>query len=225
MTIKPSGVRPRRPLHWIWLVDCSGSMRLNNWILTLNYALREAIPAMRGQAAKNPESEVIVRTLKFANGAHWMTGEGTRLEQFSWVDVEADSEDATVGEQTHMGAAFRLLAEELRTFPTTARYLPPVLVLITDGEPTDDWRGALNELRSVPWAQRAVRIAIALGPEAKLEPLEKFMDDPEREPFRADEFDSLIHQFCGTPSSSFPQESRSNDPPTTRGKGSDSEVW
>src|SRR5208282_5953002 len=108
MTIRPSGAYAVRQLSWIWLIDCSGSMRLNDKILPLNFAIREAIPAMREQAARNPEMNVIVRTLKFANGAHWMTREGIPLMQFSWIDAEADSEDAIVGEQTHLGAAFRL---------------------------------------------------------------------------------------------------------------------
>jgi uncharacterized protein YegL len=194
MTIRPTGVYAKRQLNWIWLVDCSGSMRLNDKILTLNYAIREAIPAMRDQAAKNSESAVIVRTLKFANGAHWMTREGTPLVQFSWIDVEADSEDATVGEQTHLGAAFQLLAEELRTFPTMGRYLSPVLVLITDGEPTDDWRGPLKELLSVPWAQHAMRFAITVGSGTKLEPLKRFINNPEFQPVRAYDTNMIVHQ-------------------------------
>src|ERR1700676_2637205 len=124
MTIRPSGGYASRRRDWIWLVDCSASMTIENRIQTLNYAIREAIPAMREVAAENPEAQVMVRSLKFSNGARWITREGTPLKQFSWIDVDVHSEDATVGEQTHLGAAFRPLAEELRALPTTGRNLP-----------------------------------------------------------------------------------------------------
>jgi hypothetical protein len=36
-------------------------------------------------------------------------------------------------------------------------------VLISDGHPTDDFEAGLKSMMEVPWAKRAVRIAIAIG--------------------------------------------------------------
>jgi uncharacterized protein YegL len=55
------------------------------------------------------------------------------------------------------------------------RALPPVLVLISDGQPTDDYDAALARLLQQPWAQKAVRLAIALGHDADLEVLQQFI--------------------------------------------------
>lgn len=39
-----------RPLHFVWIVDCSGSMSIEGKIQSLNNAVRESIPphAQRG---------------------------------------------------------------------------------------------------------------------------------------------------------------------------------
>ena len=43
------------------------------------------------------------------------------------------------------------------------RALPPVIVLVSDGQPTDDYKTALAELMEEPWAVKAVEIAIGIG--------------------------------------------------------------
>ena len=55
------------------------------------------------------------------------------------------------------------------------RALPPVLVLISDGQPTDDFDAGVVRLMQEPWAQKAVRLAIALGHDADLEVLQQFI--------------------------------------------------
>jgi Mg-chelatase subunit ChlD len=47
--------------------------------------------------------------------------------------------DGTTSGGTDMGGALRIVAEELKIPPMTDRALPPVLVLISDGKPTDDF--------------------------------------------------------------------------------------
>src|SRR5579863_2302987 len=60
-----------RPLHFIWILDCSGSMKANGKIQALNIAIREAIPALQQAARDNPEAQVLVRALRFSRGAQW----------------------------------------------------------------------------------------------------------------------------------------------------------
>jgi uncharacterized protein YegL len=79
---------------------------------------------------------------------------------------------------TDLGAAMRLVAAELTVPPMSDRALPPVLVLISDGHPTDDYQRALEELLALPWGRRALRLAIAIGRDADREVLEQFVDDP-----------------------------------------------
>src|SRR5688500_4777876 len=132
MAKRPGGQLAKRPLHFIWILDCSGSMASNGKIQALNSAIREAIPHIQAAAKHNPEAETLVRAVKFSTSAQWHIAEPTPVSEFRWVDLSADGE-------TSLGGALSLVAEELRIPPMTTRALPPVLVLVSDGQPTDDF--------------------------------------------------------------------------------------
>jgi uncharacterized protein YegL len=157
-----------RPLHFIYLCDCSGSMEAQGKIQSLNQAIRQSLPAMAAVARENPEARLLVRALRFADRAAWHIGRPTPVEELHWVDLEA-------GGVTAMGEALELLAAELRSPPLEQRALPPVLVLISDGQPTDGFEAGLATLMAEPWARRSVRLAIAMGDDADEEVLQRFI--------------------------------------------------
>jgi uncharacterized protein YegL len=157
-------------------------------IEALNNAIREVIPAMRQAAEGNPEVQFYVRVIRFSSGASWHIAQPTPLSEFKWVDLEAHGE-------TDLGQAFALLAEDLEQMPQNTRMLPPQIVLISDGKPTDDWRGALQVFLNVAWGKRAVRQAIAIGQDADHETLRKFVDNPERPVLRVDNAEQLVRYF------------------------------
>lgn len=66
-----------------------------------------------------------------------------------------------------------------------SRALPPVLLLISDGEPTDEWREGLTKLLKTKWGQKSVRLAIAIGEDANLDVLEQFINHSEIKPLIA----------------------------------------
>ena len=105
--------------------------------------------------------------------------------QFAWVDVSA-------GGVTDMGKGLSLVAEQLKMPPMTDRALPPVLVLITDGYPTDDFKSGLNKLMKQPWGQKAVRLAIGIGDDAGFDVLDKFIGHGEIKALRADNAATLV---------------------------------
>lgn len=188
MALRPGGEYAGRPLQIIWLLDCSGSMAQSGKIEALNNAIREVIPAMRKAAEGNPEVQFFVRAIRFSTGASWHIAEPTLLADFKWVDLVAEGE-------TDLGHAFGLLADDLRELPPGARLLPPQIVLISDGKPTDDWRSGLQALLDLPWGSRAVRQAIAIGHDADHETLRKFINHPERPVIRADNAEQLVRYF------------------------------
>lgn len=173
-----------RPLHFIWIADYSGSMA-GDKIQTLNFAIREAIPAMQKTAEENPNAQVKVRAVKFSNGAQWHVAQPTPVEDFRWTDLAADG-------VTDMGKALSLVAEQLKVPPMEEKALPPVLVLLSDGEPTDDFASGLKALMDQPWGQKAIRIAIAIGSDAKLDVLQKFIGHTERKPLQANNAPDLV---------------------------------
>ncbi|MFM7674648.1 MAG: vWA domain-containing protein [Synechococcus sp.] len=157
-----------RPLHFLYLCDCSGSMAAQGKMQALNQAIRQSLPGMAEVARQNPEARLLVRAVRFADQARWHIAEPTPVEQLQWHDLEA-------GGVTAMGEALELVAAALETPPMEERALPPVLVLISDGQPTDDFERGLRRLLRQPWAQKAVRLAIALGHDADLEVLQQFI--------------------------------------------------
>ena len=167
----PGGALANRPLHFFWMVDCSSSMA-GDRIGAVNHAIQECIEPMREEAAGNPNAQLYIHTLKFASGASWVTAEPVPIEEFAWEDVEANG-------ITDMGKAFELLAGQLSMPPMPARALPPVIVLLTDGNPTDDWKRPLEKLLKMPWGKKAVKVAIAIGKDAERSVLEAFTGNSE----------------------------------------------
>jgi uncharacterized protein YegL len=157
-------------------------------IEALNNAIREAIPHMRTVAEENINAQLLVRAIKFSNGAQWHISQPTPVDSFEWVNLTADG-------VTDMGKALSMVAEQLKMPPMTDRALPPVLALITDGQPTDDFSGGLKELMNQPWGKKAVRIAIAIGEDADSEVLQKFIGNSEIKPLHANNPEALVKQI------------------------------
>jgi uncharacterized protein YegL len=185
MSRRPGGELASRPLHFIWIADASGSMSDGGKIQALNNAIREAIPHMKKVADDNPNAQVLVRAVKFSNGAQWHISQPTPVADFAWTDLPADGE-------TDMGKALSLVAEQLKMPPMSERALPPVLVLISDGQPTDDLDKGLKDLLDQPWGKKAVRIAISIGQDADDEVLQKFIGHPEMKPLQANSPEALV---------------------------------
>lgn len=190
MNIRPGGELSARPLNFIWVCDCSGSMQ-GDKIQQLNFAIREAIPHMRKVADDNPHAQVMVRAIKFSTGAQWHIKEPTPIDVFEWKDL-------IVKGRTDLGEAFKLLTDCLRMPPMPERALPPVLALISDGRPTDSYKRVLKELLDLPWGKKAVRIAIAIGKDAKHSVLQEFINHVELKPLQANNPEALVRYIRWT---------------------------
>lgn len=173
----PGGPMANRPVHFIWLLDCSYSMQ-GEKIGQLNYAIREAVPAMRSVAQDNPAAQLLLRTMTFSTTARWHHQDPVPVEQFTWQDVQVDG-------TTNLGDALHLVARELDTPPMPQRALKPVLALVSDGVPTDDWKAGLRAVDATPWGRKAVRVAIAIGADADRTVLQEFLGNPELQPLDA----------------------------------------
>jgi uncharacterized protein YegL len=169
----------RRPLHFIYICDCSGSMQARGKIQALNQAIRDSLPAMAAVARDNPEAQLLVRVLIFADQARWHLAEPTPVEelQHRWSELRA-------GGLTAMGQAMEVLAAALDPAVMDQRALPPVLVLISDGAATDDFDAGMAALLRQPWARKSVRLALAIGHDADEDDLQKFIGPVASRPSR-----------------------------------------
>ena len=186
MSRRPGGELASRPLHFFWICDCSGSMQADGKIQSLNNAIKEALPHMQHAAEENPNAQVFVRAARFSDGAQWHVAVPTPVTDFRWTDLKA-------GGMTDMGKAIRMVAEQLRIPPMSDRALPPILVLVSDGQPTDDYAAAMRELLDLPWGKRAVRIAVAIGVDADQDALQVFVGNPEIPVLQANNAETLVN--------------------------------
>ena len=138
----------------------------------VNNTIQECIPEMRNSADNNPNAQLLIRALQFSSGASWITTSPVPVENYSWEDMEANG-------LTELGKAFDLLAAQLSIPPMPARALPPVIVLLSDGQPTDDYKKSLDKLKGMPWFRKAVKIAISIGQDADDDVLIEFTGNKE----------------------------------------------
>ena len=181
---RAAGPVVNRPLHFIFIADCSSSMS-GGKIQTLNQAIKEAVLHMRDVAESNPNVEVLVRAIRFSTNALWHVSQPTKVDVFEWPDLPAYG-------VTAMGRALFLAADALKSPPMPERALPPVLVLISDGQPTDDFNGGFEALMAEPWGEKAVRLSIAIGEDADIDTLRRFAGRAGIQPLQARNAGDLV---------------------------------
>lgn len=168
MTERPGSTLAARPLHFFIVADCSGSMAADGKMQALNNAIRETLPHLVDVANQNPHAALLVRSIAFSSGARWHIEQPTPVDRLEWQNL-------TTGGYTDMGAALDLLAPQLGPPAMEERSLPPAILLISDGMPTDDYKPAMGRFLDEPMGRRAVRMAVGIGRDADLEVLERFI--------------------------------------------------
>ena len=165
---RPGGELATRPIHFFWVVDCSGSM-YGEKIGIVNNTIQECIPEMRSAADNNPNAQLLIRALQFSSGASWITSSPVPVEDYGWEDMDTNG-------LTELGKAFDLLAAQLSIPPMPERALPPVIVLLSDGQPTDDYKKSMEKLKKLPWFRKSVPFPEEIFCGKKLQFLLSFSD-------------------------------------------------
>jgi len=151
---------PMRKMVVFLIIDTSGSMS-GQKISAVNTACRELIPELADLPTIGGDTHVNVAVLEYSSGARWITAKGPiDVESFSWTDLEAAG-------ITDIGTAFNALNEKLSSkYFKTGEFIAPVIIVTTDGEPTDDWKPALAALKQNGWYKAAIKVGVAIGDEA-----------------------------------------------------------
>ncbi len=194
-----------RPLPVIILADVSGSMGATGKIDALNEAIAEMIETFSEEDSSLAEIHVSVITFGHSGASiHKLLGPAGKTQ---WEPMEASG-------RTPMGEAFalaRTLIEDRNTIP--GRAYRPTLVLVSDGVPTDDWRGPLEELLTSERASKAARFAMGIGADADYGTLTAFLASDNGRVFEAHEARE-INKFFRWVTMSVTARSRSATPNT-----------
>lgn len=165
---------PRRALNIFYILDTSGSME-GTPIGTLNNAMTETVKILSEEAEKNADALLKIAVLEFNGRCKWVNPAGPEeMNDFVWQPLDA-------GGTTEIGSALKELNDKLSREKflksMTGNYLP-IIIFMTDGEPTDDYRKQLDLIRENKWFKRATKIGFGIG-DADLKTLVEIVNDPE----------------------------------------------
>jgi len=170
----------RKSLVIFFLIDTSGSMK-GTKMGELNTAMEELMPEIRrvGEA----DTDVKVAVLTFATHLAWMYPEPISIEEFEWSRLSPAG-------ITNMGAAFEELAIRLSRnsfLNSPSLSFAPVIFLMTDGYPSDDYKRGLKRLSENSWYRHGLKVALGIGKEANDDMLAEFTGTS----------DTVVHAYSG----------------------------
>lgn len=155
---------PRKDLHVFYILDTSKSMKEDGKIETLNAAMKETLEALQAEAKKNADAKLHAAVMEFNSGANWITQHGPEAleEDFIWTPL-------STGGLTDLGAALTELNAKLSKktwLDSMTGALMPILIFMTDGQPTDNYRKGLELIRKNKWFLESTKIGFAIGEDA-----------------------------------------------------------
>ena len=170
----------KKSLVIFFLIDTSRSM-VGKKIGELNTVMEELIPEIRrvGEA----DTDVKIAVLTFGTQVRWMYSEPILIEDFEWSRLRADG-------VTNMGEAFRELSSRMSRnsfLNSPSLSFAPVIFLMTDGYPSDDYKAGLEALKANSWYKFALKAALGIGSEANDEMLAEFTGTK----------DTVVHAYSG----------------------------
>ena len=168
---------PRKIMTLFYVVDTSGSMT-GDKIGSVNSAMEEAITVdLPDISTANDDAEIRVAIMQFSSGCSWITPSSGSIGigDVIWNDLHPSG-------RTDLGAACVELDKKLSRnefLESQTGAYAPVILLFSDGGPTDNWENGLEQLKKNNWFKHAIKIAIAIGEDADKTVLATFTGTPE----------------------------------------------
>lgn len=162
----------KRQMVLFFIVDTSGSM-MGTKIGAVNTAIREVLPELKGIGGSDVDLKIAC--LKFSSGCSWMHPSPVPVDTFQWNNLSADG-------VTDFGAACKELADKMakeKFLSAPSASVAPAVFLMSDGEPTDDYKNGLAALQQNNWYKYAIKVAVAIGDDANTDVLAEFTGNPE----------------------------------------------
>lgn len=166
-----------RTMALFYLFDKSGSMA-GNKIAQVNYAMKDIPKIIKEISDDAPGANIAVAASTFSTDVEWITPKPQTPDEFinTWKDISAEG-------LTSLGAALTSLNEKMsrKAFlnDNPMGYLAPGIMILSDGEPTDDWQKPLAMLKQNNWFKNAIKIALAVGDDANKQVLAEICGTPE----------------------------------------------
>ena len=163
----------RRSMTIFFLIDTSGSME-GTRIGIVNNTMEELLPNLIGIGGT--QTNINIAAMKFDNKVEWITKSGPVP-----VEMYQNWPRQTAYGMTSLGAALTELNKKLSRsawMNSPSLSYAPVIFLLSDGGPNDEWKGPLATIRKNSWYKHAIKIAIGIQ-DADMSVLREFTEDPE----------------------------------------------
>lgn len=186
----------KKSMTIFFLIDVSGSMK-GTKIGSLNSTMEELLPSLIGVGEASTDVKIAV--MKFSTQVEWVTPEPVRIEEYQfWNRLEAEG-------LTFMGDAFMELSKKLSRsafLSSPSLSFAPVIFLLSDGSPNDDWKKGLKTLQENKWFQYGLKIALGIGSQVNMDVLREFTGNDELavQAKNADQLRELIKMMAITSS-------------------------
>ena len=163
----------KKSMTIFFLIDVSGSMK-GTKIGSLNSTMEELLPSLIGVGEASTDVKIAI--MKFSTDVEWVTPEPVRIEEYQyWNRLEAEG-------LTFMGDAFLELSRKLSRssfLNSPSISFAPVIFLLSDGSPNDDWKKGLETLKQNKWFQHGLKIALGIGSKVNMDVLRAFTGNDE----------------------------------------------
>ena len=190
-----------KPLPVILLLDVSSSMS-GDKIENLNKSVKDMLDTFAQE--EKMETEILVSVITFGSQVE-LRVPYTKASQVQWYDLQANG-------MTPMGTALEMAKAMIEDKETTpSRAYRPTIVLVSDGQPNDNWKKPLEDFISEGRSSKCDRMAMAIGRDADETVLKRFIEGTSHELFYAENAREL-HEFFQRVTMSVTMRTQSKNP-------------
>ena len=173
-----------KPLPIMLMLDVSGSMDEKGKIDALNNALKEMIKDFCKQ-----EIKIIVCIITFGDQVNCFTYNKLDPNPHAFVEVKEllkILKDFPASGMTPMGKALEMAKAIIEDkAQTPGKAYRPAVILVSDGQPNDNWQKPLEDFINDGRSKKCDRMAMAIGNDADKNVLNKFIEGTNNPLFEA----------------------------------------
>ena len=147
----------KKRMLFILVVDTSTSMK--NKIEVVNDAIKRNIAKMKDLDLSHNIAKVAITILEFDKDVRWIPEKPQEINNFNFIDLECSNTGQSNYSKLYQSLNNKLNKEDLLK---NASDYHPIILLISDGKPTDEYEDYLNECEENEWFHRATRIALPI---------------------------------------------------------------
>ncbi len=168
----------------------------------LNDAVKKMIDSFKEE--EKMETEFLISVITFGDDA-CVHLKPTKASDVEWTNMSASGETA-------LGAALNLAKKQIEDKEVVpSRAYRPTIVLVSDGQPNDNWERPLKEFISEGRSSKCDRMAMAIGHDADEVILKRFIEGTPHDLFYAENAGQL-HEFFQRVTMSVTMRTQSKNP-------------